>query len=50
MVQRSMLCADAVGFSNQSRCIYYFREIVGVTPGEYCAATFKAVTIRMAGV
>ena len=27
--------ADAVGFSNQSHCIYYFREIVGVTPGEY---------------
>ena len=27
--------ADTVGFSNQSHCIYYFREIVGVTPGEY---------------
>jgi len=27
--------ADAVGFSNQSHCIHYFREIVGVTPGDY---------------
>jgi AraC-like DNA-binding protein len=27
--------ADAVGFSNPSHCIHYFREIVGVTPGEY---------------
>jgi AraC family transcriptional regulator len=27
--------ADAVGFSNQSHCIHYFREIVGVTPSEY---------------
>jgi AraC family transcriptional regulator len=26
--------ADAVGFSNQSHCIHYFREIVGITPGE----------------
>ena len=27
--------ADAAGFSNQSHCIQYFREIVGVTPGDY---------------
>ena len=27
--------ADTVGFSNQSHCIQYFREIVGVTPGDY---------------
>ena len=27
--------ADAAGFSNASHCIQYFREIVGVTPGEY---------------
>ena len=27
--------ADAVGFSNQSHCIHYFREIVGVTPSHY---------------
>jgi AraC family transcriptional regulator len=27
--------ADAVGFSNQSHCIQYFREIVGVTPSDY---------------
>jgi len=27
--------ADAVGFSNQSHCIQCFREIVGVTPGDY---------------
>jgi len=27
--------ADAVGFSNPSHCIQYFRAIVGVTPGEY---------------
>jgi len=27
--------ADAAGFSNPSHCIHYFREIVGVTPGEY---------------
>ena len=27
--------ADAVGFSNQSHCIQYFRKIVGVTPGDY---------------
>jgi AraC family transcriptional regulator len=27
--------ADAAGFSNPSHCIQYFREIVGVTPGEY---------------
>jgi AraC family transcriptional regulator len=26
---------DAVGFSNQSHCIHYFREIVGVTLGDY---------------
>ena len=26
--------ADAAGFSNASHCIQYFREIVGVTPGE----------------
>ena len=27
--------ADTVGFSNQSHCIHYFREIVGVTPSDY---------------
>jgi len=27
--------ADAVGFSNQSHFIHYFREIVGVTPSDY---------------
>ena len=27
--------ADAAGFSNPSHCIQYFREIVGVTPGDY---------------
>ena len=27
--------ADAVGFSNQSHCVQYFRKIVGVTPSNY---------------
>jgi AraC family transcriptional regulator len=27
--------ADAAGFSNPSHCIQYFREVVGITPGEY---------------
>ena len=27
--------ADAVGFSNPSHCVRYFREIVGVTPSDY---------------
>ena len=35
--------ADAVGFSNQSHCIHYFREIVGVTPGDYRRCSLQGV-------
>jgi transcriptional regulator GlxA family with amidase domain len=35
--------ADAVGFSNQSHCIQYFREIVGVTPGDYRRCSLQGV-------
>ena len=33
--QMSLAEIATVGFSNQSHCIHYFREIVGVTPSDY---------------